>query len=151
MVPKLVSTWIRLDRRLATGVGYALAGIIIAASVVTIPRAYALPKQDYTGARDFVERQRQAGDEVVSVGLASLVYSSYYAPSWPVAKTPDELASIRASIRSKGTRMFLVYTLPVALKSADPDIWKIVQSDFDTVRVFPGTLGGGEVVVCRSR
>jgi mannosyltransferase len=147
MVPKLVGSWIRLDRRIAIGVGYALAGVIIAVSIVTIPRAYALPKQDYTGARDFVEHQRQAGDEVVSVGLASLVYSSYYAPSWQVAKTPDELASIRA----KGTRTFLVYTLPVALKSADPDIWKIVQSDFETLRIFPGTLGGGEVVVCRSR
>jgi mannosyltransferase len=147
LLPKLVSSWVPLDQRLATRTGYVLAGAMIVASITTIPRGYALPKQDFTGARDYIERQRLAGDEVVSVGLASLAYSSYYAPAWNVAKTQEELASIR----SRGTRTFLVYTLPVALKSANPDIWKAVQSDFETLRVFPGTLGGGEIYVCRSR
>jgi len=147
MLPRLLGEWARWDPRLAIRAGYALAGVLIVASITTIPRGYALPKQDFTGARDYVERQRLAGDEVVSVGLASAAYSSYYAPAWTVAKTQDELASIRA----RGTRTFLVYTLPVALKSANPDIWQIVQSDFETLRIFPGTLGGGEVYVCRSR
>jgi mannosyltransferase len=147
MLPGWVGSWFRLDRKYFAPVGYALSGIIIAASIFTIPRCYALPKQDFTGARDFVEQQRHSGDNVVSVGLASLAYSLYYAPSWSLAKTKDDLDSIDAN----GARTFLVYTLPVALKSANPDIWDAVQKDFETVRIFPGTLGGGEVYVCRSR
>lgn len=148
ILPELLSAiWGRFDHRLATRTGYALAGVMIAASIITVPRAYALPKQDFTGARAYVEGQRRSGDQVVSVGLASLAYSSYYAPSWSVAKTEQDLLSIQA----RGGRTFLVYTLPVALKSANPDIWKAVQSDFETLRIFPGTLGGGEVYVSRSR
>lgn len=148
MLPRLASAvWGRVTPALATRAGYALAGVIILASITTVPRAWALPKQDFTGARDYVEHQRRPGDEVVSVGLASTPYSSYYAPSWFTAKTSGELAAIRA----KGPRTFLVYTLPVALKSANPDIWQVVQTDFDTLKIFPGTLGGGEVYVCLSR
>jgi len=143
----LAGKWMRFDPKLATRTGYVLAGALIVASIITIPRNYALPKQDFTGARDYVERQRRIGDEVVSVGLASLAYSSYYAPSWNVAKTQEELASIR----SRGTHTFLVFTLPVALQAANPDIWQAVQKDFETLRIFPGTLGGGEVYVCRAR
>src|SRR5262245_7581444 len=36
--------------------GVALVCLIIAASVATLPRNYRLPKQDFTGARDFVEQ-----------------------------------------------------------------------------------------------
>lgn len=147
MAPEWLGSLLRLDRRYYAPAGYVLSGIIIAASIVTIPRVYALPKQDFTGARDFVERQRHAGDNVVSVGLASLVYSLYYAPSWSMAKTKEDLAAID----SNGAPTYVVYTLPVALKSANPDIWEVVQKDFDTVKIFPGTLGGGEVYVCRSR
>ncbi|HEY7333267.1 MAG TPA: glycosyltransferase family 39 protein [Bryobacteraceae bacterium] len=123
--------------------GYAFAGLFILASLSTVPRAYALPKQDFTGARDYVERQPGADGRVVVVGLAVHAYSEYYAPQWPSAETADQLKALHPE--------FLVYTLPIELKAAHPDIWQAVQSDFETVKIFPGTLGGGEVYVCRER
>ena len=127
--------------------GYALAGLIIVASITTIPRCYALPKQDFTGARDFVERQRRPGDAVIVVGLAAHAYSEYYAPSWPVAETLQDMAALRHNRETT----YVVYTLPIELKAAHPELWKTVENEFETVKVFPGTLGGGEVYVCRNR
>ncbi len=127
--------------------GLALAGLMILASAATVPRCYALPKQDYTGARDFVERNRTAGEGVVVVGLAAHAYGKYYAPQWNIARTPEELASIRR----KYTRVALVYTLPIELKAFHPELWRAVESEFEPIKTFPGTLGGGEVYVCRER
>jgi mannosyltransferase len=127
--------------------GYALAGLLIVASLATVPRVYALPKQDFTGARDYVEGQRTPADRVVVVGLAVYAYADYYAPDWTVAATGTDLTALEQG----GQRVFLVYTLPIDLKAAHPDIWKIVNSEFETMKVFPGTLGGGEVYVCRER
>jgi hypothetical protein len=81
------------------------------------------------------------------VGLAVYAYAQYYAPDWAVAATGPELAASEQG----GQRVFLVYTLPIDLKAAHPDIWKIVTADFETIKIFPGTLGGGEVYVCRER
>ena len=60
--------------------GYALAGLIILASAATVPRCYALPKQDFTGARDYVSLQREPGDAVITIGLAEHAYREYYPP-----------------------------------------------------------------------
>jgi hypothetical protein len=145
-LPRLLLGLVRLDAW-APFAGYAMAGLMIAASLSTVPRVYALPKQDYTGARDFIESRRAPGDKVMVVGLAMYAYSEYYEPSWPTANNAGELSVLR---RNSG-RPFLVYTLPIDLKAAHADIWKVVQSDFETLKVFPGTLGGGEVYVCRER
>ena len=79
--------------------------------------------------------------------LAAHAYSDYYAPWWGVANNAGDLAVTRP----ENARAFLVYTLPIELKATHPDIWKAIQTDYDTVKVFPGTLGGGEVYVCRQR
>jgi hypothetical protein len=147
-LPRLLVQPLRRDLGMwAMRAGYGLAALTILASLTTVPRAYALPKQDFTGARDFVESQAGPGDKIVVVGLAAHVYSKYYAPQWAVANTAQELASLRPN----GARVFLVYTLPIELKAAHPDLWRSVQGEFETVKVFPGTLGGGEVYVSRDR
>jgi mannosyltransferase len=127
--------------------GYALAGLMIVASAITVPRCYALPKQDFTGARDWVERQRRPGDAVVVAGLAEHAYAPYYAPSWTVAHTPADLNAVHPETG----RTFLVYTLPIELRAFHPELWQAVDSRFTVERVFWGTLGGGEVYVCRER
>ncbi len=123
---------------------------MIVASTLTVPRCYALPKQNYTGARDFVERNRHSGDAVVAVGLAGVAYSKYFAAQWPMwkeAQTQSELDAVR-----KGhSEVWLVYTIPIQVKAYRPEIWRAIESDFEVVKVFPGTLGGGEVFVCRQK
>jgi hypothetical protein len=127
--------------------GYALAALMIAASALTVPRCYALPKQDFTGARDYVEQQRTAADPVIVIGVARYAYSEYYAPTWPVARTGAELAALLRP----GSRAFLLYTMPVELYAFHPDLVQVLNADFETVKIFPGTLGNGEVYVCRER
>lgn len=127
--------------------GFALAGLIIIASVATIPRNYRLPKQDFSGAMNFVDNGRRPGEKVVSVGLAAMDYGRYYAPNWAIANNGRELDALRNSSAST----WLVYTLPIQLRAYHPEIWEITQRDFEIVKVFPGTLGGGEVYVCKSK
>lgn len=137
-----------LVARSSPRIGYALTALVIGASALTVPRCYALPKQDFTGARDYVERLRTANEPVIALSLAAHAYSEYYAPTWPAASTSSQLAALLN--RSNGSA-FVVYTLPEELRAFHPDLWNAVNADFDTVKIFPGTLGGGEVYVCRER
>jgi hypothetical protein len=149
-LPRLVSRYLRAWpalEPLSGAAGVVLASLMILASAVTVPRNYAHPKQDYSGARDYVESRRGPNDAVVAVGLAGAAYERYYAPSWSVAQTNAELDAARPA----GGNIWLVYTLPVEVKAYRPEIWQRIQSDFAVDRVFPGTLGGGDVVVCRQR
>jgi mannosyltransferase len=127
--------------------GVVLASILIAASIFTLPKVYALPKQDFTGARDWVERSREPGDTVVAVGLAGIAYGRYFAPTWSVAQSQAELDAVM----SNRSNVWLVYILPIQLKAYRADIWNTIQNEFQIVEVFPGTLGGGGVYVCRQR
>ena len=63
---------------------------MILASAATVPRCYALPKQDFAGARDFVEHARGAAEPVVAVGLAGRAYHEYFAPKWSAPATKPE-------------------------------------------------------------
>lgn len=129
----------------AAGTGAVL--LMIAASAYSLPRAYALPKQDFTGARDYVESALHDGDAVVAVGLAGVAYSRYFAPRWGKVDNADELKGL---LRSHA-HVWLVYTLPVELKAYHPEVWDVVDREFEVVKVFPGTLGDGQVTVCRGR
>jgi hypothetical protein len=148
-LPRLLSVVIPpLKReRLAMAAGVALMGLIIVASAATLPRNYRLPKQDFTGARDYVEQNRQPGDVVVAVGLAGMDYGRYFATRWLAPETRDELEALKRSYAT----IWLVYTIPVEVKAYHPDIWQMIERDFEVVKIFPGTLGGGEVYVCRLR
>jgi hypothetical protein len=145
-MPRLIGRLLPIPGSWAERAGYALAGLMIVASATTVPRCYALPKQDFTGARAYVERELRPGDTVVVAGLAEHAYGSYYAPSWKIVNNADELSAVRAT----ASRTFVVYTLPIELRAVHPDIWKTLETEFTTDRVFYGTLGGGEVYVCRS-
>lgn len=131
----------------ADAAALVLTCLLIVGAGLSLPRCYALPKQDFTGARGYVERSREPDDAVVAVGLAGVMYSRYFAPHWSVAQTPQALDAIHRARR----RVWLVYTLPIQLKASLPGIWEIVEREFEVVAVFPGTLGGGEVRVCRER
>jgi 4-amino-4-deoxy-L-arabinose transferase-like glycosyltransferase len=132
---------------LTRNLGLGVAGLLVAAFIVTSGKARALPKQDYLGAKTYIEARLAPGDAVVTVGLAAKVYQDYYAPHWAVASTPEELDDLRRNHR----RLWLVYTLPVQLQGFEPGLWAAIQRDFVVVSVFPGSLGGGEVYVCRER
>jgi uncharacterized membrane protein len=135
---------LRCDARLA---GTTIALALIAISSVAVPGAYG-PKQDYAGARDFVESARLTGDAVAVVGVVAedRLYQDYYATDWTVVESFDDFERIRAAAR----RTWLVYTLPIELEAMHPKIAEAIENGFEVVRRFPGTLNDGDVVVCRS-
>jgi len=149
----LIARW--LGRKILPSCGprterwWALAalGLVLGTSTAMIPRNYMLPKQDYTGARDYVEQRLGPSETAVAVGLAGNVFESYYAPEWKCAKTREELEAAIQSYR----QVWLVYTMPIHVRAYHPDIWAVVQREFKNVKVFPGTLAGGEVFVCKTQ
>ncbi len=139
-------------QRWPTTVGIVLALLLIAASAATLPRNYRHPRQDFSGARDFIERERRTEDGVIGVGLAGVAYDRYFAPpdrypNWTVAQDGDALRAARARFE----RSWLVYTIPTEVIGYRPGVWEQIQSDFENVRSFPGTLGDGAVHVCREK
>lgn len=129
-------------RVLATG-GAILA---ILASALTLPRAWG-PKQDFLGAERFVDQARSADDAVVTVDLTEYPYLRWRQRDWAAAKSLVELERIEQQHR----RTWLVYTFPVRLAVVQPEIWQRLAVQYDTAAVFPGTVGGGAVVVMVSK
>ncbi|MEQ1762316.1 MAG: glycosyltransferase family 39 protein [Pyrinomonadaceae bacterium] len=133
--------------RLPQLAGYALMVVMIAVSLTTVPRNYSLPKQDFSGAKEFVDANRLPDDKVVAVSIAGDIYERYFTSQWPVAKTGAELAAIEKDHE----RVWLIYTLSLEIETFRPEVWRMIQSDYKTIKIFPGTLNGGEIFVCQRR
>ncbi|HEU4564187.1 MAG TPA: hypothetical protein VFS05_06055, partial [Gemmatimonadaceae bacterium] len=132
----------RLAPARAAALATAALLLAVAGSAVTLPRAYR-PKQDYVSARDFIERARAAGDAVVTVDLTRFPYERYLATGWLTAASADELEAIE---RRHG-RTWVVYTFPARLSATEPALWSRLQHAYRTAATFPGTVGGGAVIV----
>lgn len=127
--------------------GTAFCAVLIAASVVTVPRNYSSPKQDFSGAREFVEASRQPGSRVVAVSIAGRMYAGYYAKDWSEAETLEDLKEIE----SGASDLWLVYTLSPEIEAFHPGMWQAIGEEYEQVKVFPGTMNGGEIYVCRRK
>ena len=122
------------------GAGLCICTIIIAG--VSVFKAYQ-PKQDYGGALKFLENQRQPGDVVLTVGLTVLPYQQFYKMDWSEVTVAADLDKDQF----RGKRTWLVYTMPVVLRAAHPEIMNRIRREFEVVKEFPGTLSGGNIVV----
>jgi hypothetical protein len=113
---------------------------------MTVPAAWQ-PKQQFRTAYDFVEQQREPGDEVVAVDVASEVYELRgWAPTWHFA---NDLGSVREVERS-ATRTWVVYTLPARLKAVTPEMYAHLSGpSYRVVHVFTATVGGGDIHILR--
>lgn len=120
--------------------------LVTLAFSVTLPGLYRYPKQDYTGARDFVLEHMGAGDRVLGLHIAGRVYNQYYAKEWPVVENVQELSQYR----SQAGHTWVLYTLPRHFSAERPELARALELDFETVRIFPGTLGDGNIIVAKS-
>jgi mannosyltransferase len=149
-LPKFLSSLIgKFDNESAiqNSIGVALVTLMILASITTVPRNYALPKQNFSGAREYVENQRLPGEKIVAVSIAGMMYEKLFAPSWSVAETGADLENIQ----KKSEKIWLIYTLSPEIKAFHPDMWQMIEKDYEVVKIFPGTLNGGEIFVCQKR
>lgn len=126
----------------------AVAGTVVVclASALTVPRAWG-PKQDFGGALAYVETHRAAADGVATVDLTSYPLTRYYARDWAQVERLEELQAVERA----HPRTWLLYTFPVRLAAAYPEIWTHLQANYDSVATFPGTVGGGAIIVLASR
>jgi mannosyltransferase len=127
-------------------VATAGAVLVVMASALTVPRAWQ-PKQDFEGAGNFVERSRAPGDAVATVDLTVFPYGTWLSRDWLPVRDAAELNAIERDHR----RTWLLYTFPVRLRTVAPEVWARLHSAYDTAAVYPGTIGGGDVVVMVSR
>ena len=120
----------------------ASLGLVALASAATVPGAWH-PKQDFAGARAFVEAQRAPDDAVVTVDMTKYPYEAWLRAGWLKVDTEAQLDSIERGHR----RTWVVYIFPTRLSAVHPDIWSRIQRGYTTVREYHGTVGGGAVVV----
>ena len=149
-LPKFLANYIgslKENKFVTSYTGVAMVMLVILASLTTVPRNYALPKQNYSAARDYVENNRLPEDQIIAVSIAGMMYSKLFAPHWSAAETEAELENIQ----QKGGKVWLIYTLSPEIKAFHPEMWQIIEKDYEIVKVFPGTLNGGEIFVCQKR
>ena len=131
----------------AQALAIAGAALGICASLVLLPRNYLYPKQDFLGARDYVEMNRGTASEVATLGLATMPFADYYAPQWKQVDSVEEIQNLR---QSHG-QVWLVYAFPGVTERRYKEIVDYLSVKFERVKRFHGTLGGGDVIVFRSR
>lgn len=137
--------WLGVSKTAADRLAVVMASAAVVVSALALPRAYG-PKQDYEGARDFVAAAANAGDVVATSGIAARVYSRLYEPGWPAVETPEQLRAL-----GRDAAVWVVITMPVHMEARFPALMSELQTHFDLMRQFSGTLGDGTIYVHRSR
>jgi mannosyltransferase len=124
----LVATWV--------------TAAVAALSLTTVPRAWA-PKQDFDGARAWIEQARGTGDAVVVVDMTRLPYQADLGGAWQAVDGVADLAAVEAA----HPRTWVAYTFPARLQVVQPELWQRLEREYRLAREFPATVGGGAIVI----
>lgn len=125
--------------------GFALWGLLVMSLILLLPRTYAIPKQDYAGARRHVESLVRPGEVVMTAGLATFPYQAYYGGGFLAVETVEDVKQVLATAPGA----YLIYTLPIFLQSRSPDLWSYLEQHGREVGRFRGSVGNGDVVILR--
>ena len=117
--------------------------VMLIVSVPLLVRNYQLPKQDFDGALAYVESRRARTDAVVTLDLASSIYTDYFGMDWRPVRTAAELQTVRAG----ANRTWLVMAFPDRATRRFVGVIQDVNRHFSLAREFRGTLGDGSVIV----
>jgi mannosyltransferase len=133
--------------RFASPAATAFAGLALVALAARLPAEWERPKQDFEGARNFVQAARSDGESALTVGLASFPYSAYYGGGFTEVDSTAELDA--ALLNSKGA--WVITTFPIYLRSRRPELAAELDRRGAEIVRFPGSVGDGDVVVLRVR
>jgi 4-amino-4-deoxy-L-arabinose transferase-like glycosyltransferase len=122
----------------------AITLLVITASTPALARNYRVPKQDFDGAIRHLDRA-EAGGARIAVVSACGVYGKFYGRGWPCLTTVDDFTAFAAG----EPRALIAYTLPDFIRP--PLRARLRGEGCPVVARFPGTLGGGTIVVCEAR
>jgi len=123
-----------------------ICSAILLASILSLRYVY-LPKQNFVGAIDLVEREKIKQESVITVGIAGFPFNTYYKKDWKTIKTIEELDNILLHTK----RTWAIYILPVHAEAAYPGIIRRIKDKYDLVKRFRGSLNGGDVFVYREK
>ena len=128
-------------------VAIAGASAVALVSLTTVPAAWQ-PKQQFRAAYEFIEQERRPDDLVVALDAAAEIYELRgWAPQWRLTiPVPIDLEQLERS----APRTWIVFTLGVRLRAIAPAMYeRLSSSRYQLVRVFPATVGNGEIHVLR--
>ena len=117
-------------------------GMAALASLTTVPAAWN-PKQDHEGARDWIAANRRPGDAVVAVDMARFPLNRWLRAGFDEAADVQQLQALEAGAR----RTLVLYEFPARLRALQPGLLDRLEREYREVARFPGTVGGGTVVV----
>lgn len=128
----------------ARGTLVATAGCALAAlaSLTTVPGAWH-PKQDHLGARDWVAANARPGDRVVTVDMTRLPFGAWLGTGW----TEADSLPVLEQLESGAGRVLVLYAFPARLRAVQPALLARLERDYREAARFPGTVGGGTIVV----
>ncbi len=122
-------------------------GTIISLGIILVSASSMLfaygPKQDYAGAINYLQANQQAGDEVAVIGPVAIPYQDYYRETWQPITSQTELEQVQ----NRARRTWVVYGFPAVVESLYPEVMASLKKDFRVIKVFPGTVGGGEIIL----
>lgn len=129
------------DRRasIERGLRYGVAALAMLLSIALLPQAYG-PKQDFEGARRYVEQHRAPGERVMALPSVALVFREYYRLGYKQVESERDLE-----------RGLLLYSQASFVRSAYPALMAELERRGQEVARFEGTVGGGDIVVLRIR
>jgi mannosyltransferase len=120
--------------------------LLILLSALSVPAAYG-PKQDFIGAMNYVQTNRQPGEAVVVFSLTELPYKEYLKTDWTAVHSLSELQAIQSADQPT----WVAVTLQPVARSVYPEIMQHIDQEFILIETFPGTLNEGTVFVFRSK
>lgn len=126
-----------------------------ATALIPLRHYYATPKQAYRASLQYIQTERKPGDIVVAIHLTEMGYR-YYGPHFGLndgnsyyVRSEDKLNQIIAA--HPGDQIFVVTTLHRILRLTYPGLAARIEHDWQVVRMFPATIGDGELAVRRLR
>lgn len=126
-----------------------LAALAALAAASGLPRLYALPKQDYTGALAYVRERRAPGD-LVAAAYVTDTGARFYDPSVLSARSAEDLEAVLARADADRAAVWLLATFVLDMRARDPRLAGLVDARFREVARFRGLVGDGDVLVYRS-
>ena len=128
-----------------------LGALLIVASLFSLRRYYTTPKQPYRAAIYYLERTRRPGEKFLVLYAAEQGFR-YYVPRISV-KDRDAYAYIRTSksfdsvVALTHANDRVVTTFPRVLHADVPELSERLESDWSVQRVFPATIGDGQITI----